>query len=111
MVPYGSSWQALGSLFAEYFGMTVEFFGYFSQVCIFWLLRMDRDPAQEISFLSSRLGNVSYSGNEGRFLHIWCPEHYGELGMIDPSLLPVDPWLGCCKPGISEDHFMFSKVG
>ena len=67
--------------------------------------------AQEISFLSSRSGNVSDPGDEGRLLCIWCPEYYGELGVIDPSLLLIDPWLGCCKPGISQDHFVLFKVG
>src|SRR5713226_1395377 len=67
------------------------------------------DSSEEIVVRRFLSGKVSLSRcKDGPFCVIG-PQYYGELGMIDPSPLPIYLWLRSGEPRISQDCLLFSE--
>ena len=109
MVPDCVSWQSLRVFFTKDFLVTFVFVRevllLLNLVDYFW---DDDCPADVVSVLVGFSGCVSGSWDKSGSFCIGCSEDDGELGVVYPSLLSIDLWLGARKPGISEDCFLFS---
>ena len=90
--------------------MLVELFWHFGQILVFRLVWVNGDSAQEIPFFANQSGNISDSRDECCFLCVWHSEYNGELGMVNPSLFPINSRLCGCKPWVFKDYFVFSQV-
>ena len=71
--------------------------------------RVEDDPSDEIVIYSSFSGDVSLLRYKDGPLCIIGTQYHWELGMVDPSSLPVYFRLGCSKPWIAEDCFLFPE--
>src|SRR5229473_6159266 len=72
----------------------------------FWV---EDNPSNEIVVWALLLRDVLLLVHKDCFLCIVGPQYHWELGMVDPSSLPVYFWLSCSEPWITEDCFLFSK--
>ncbi len=50
------------------------------------------------------------SGSKYCFVGIVTLHNDRELGIVDPSLGPVNLWLHTSKPGVSKDYVIFAQV-
>jgi len=62
---------------------------------------VDRYASDEISVLVDWTWLVFVPREESSFSGIFGFEDYGEMGLVDPSFLPVDAWLDGSKPRVS----------
>ena len=104
--------QSLQVLFAEdLLVMLVFVWEVFLLLIFFFDYLWDNNcSADVISVLVGLPRRVLGSWYEDSFLHIGCSKDDGELGVVYPSLLPIDFWLGTRKSGVPEDCFLFSQV-
>ncbi len=47
-------------------------------------------------------------GGEYCFVGIIASYDDGELGIVNPSLSPINPWLGASEPGVPKNHMIFA---
>ena len=109
MVPYSVTGQPLGFLLVEYFFMTLVFVW---EVCLrgFCFLRMDCDTPYKIPVTVNGSWYILPSWGKGGSFGVIGSENNGELGVVDPSLFPVDFWLVGGKPWVSQDSFLFADM-
>src|SRR5713226_7675249 len=69
---------------------------------------MEDDSSNVVFAWPSYSWDVSLSRNKGSFFCIVGLQYDRELSVIDPSLFPVDFWLGCYEPGVPYDCLLFS---
>src|SRR5712692_6983322 len=74
----------------------------------FW---MEDDPSEEVVILFLLPRNVPLSGYKDSSFRIVSSEYYWELGVVDPSALPIYFRLRGSKPRVSEDGFLLAKFG
>ncbi len=110
MVPDRVGWEPLGLLFAKDFCVASIASGDFRVVGgFFWGVQCD--STYEVTVISNWLRSIDTSGKEFCSLGIQASEYNGEMGVIDPTLFPIYLWLHCCKPWITKNRLVFTKVG
>ncbi len=110
MVPNRVGWKPLRFLFAKDFGVTSVTLGYLCVVGI--LFRWEqRDSAYEISVVFDRSGSIYTSGDKLGFFCIGASKYNGKVSVVNPASFPVYLGLHCCEPWVTEDGFVFTKVG
>ena len=112
MVPDGVSWQSLRVFFAKDFLVTFVFLrkAFFLFVFSVYYSWDDDCSADVVSVLVGFSWHVSGSWYEDSFLCVGRSKDDGELGVVYPSFLSVDLWLGAGEPGVPEDCLLFSQV-
>ena len=108
MVPYRMHGQSLGFLLAEYFSMLLVFFGDSTGSFGSEDLRMDCNSSYVVSIWSWLAELVPISWHEDRLFSIVRFEDDRQLGMVDPTVFPINLGLYCCEPGVSQDRLVFS---
>src|SRR5258708_1387225 len=102
--------KPLGLFLAKDFGMAPITSGYFQVVRVFFG-RLQRDPAYKISVFCDWTRSIDTSGEELRFFCVGTPKYNREVGMVDPTSLPIYLWLHRCEPWVAEDGFVLAEVG
>ena len=102
MIPDGMVWQSLGGLFVEHFLMAVIFFRDWFLLVLVAIGGVDGDTSNEVPILINQPRSMLFSGEESSISHVCRLEDYWEVHLINPSSFPVDPWLDCGEPWISQ---------
>src|SRR5258708_25847919 len=109
MVPDSVSRQSLRFLFAEHFFVPLVFGGDPSDRACRDCFRVEDDPSDEVIVCSSSPRDISLSRYKDRPFCVISTQDYWELGVVDPSPFPIYLGLGCSKPWITEDCFLFPE--
>ena len=110
MVPDCVPRQSLQVLLTEDFLVTFVFVWKVFLLFIFFFdyLWDDNCSADVVSVLVGLPRCVSGSWYEDSFFRIGHSKDDRELGVVYPSFLPIDFWLGARKSEVPEDCFLFS---
>jgi hypothetical protein len=102
MVPDSWFWEVLRSLFAEDFMVTLvaNWYGVLGSILSRGTWPFDSCYENQVLFLSIQCGGTGKEFGSGS---VWTPYDNGELGMVEPTLEPVDLWLYGGKPQVSEN--------
>src|SRR5229473_2642853 len=101
--------ESLRLFFAEDLCVASISSGYFWVISI--LRWVQRDPAYEVSVVPDWPGSIGGSGEEFCPLHVWTPEYDREVSVVDPAPFPVYLGLHRREPWVTEDGFVFAKIG
>ena len=110
MIPNQVGGEPLGLFFAEDLFVAPVASWYLRAVVVFFR-GVQRNSAYEVSVVPNWSGSIDVPGEELRPFCVRASEYDGEVSVVDPASFPIYFWLHSRKPWVTEDGFVFAKIG